>query len=166
MKLEKTQEESTRISQVDGLVDYSSTDDSASETSPENTLQLWEVKGTKTWIYNEMKKLRRHKNYSNIVHYRDDGDAKWHKRLDSIIDVMTKTNIQCEDLYRQEENISKWLQNSSQGQSPKRTYIQSGLAEGYPEWGTITKDDTAQAQMTHPILDKICVTRLTLQHFH
>jgi len=102
-----------------------------------------EVKDTKTWIFNEIKISRRHENYSDIVHYRDDGDAKWHKRMDSIIDVMTKTNIQCGDLYRQENHISKWIQKSSQNQSPKRTYNESGLGSSYPEWGTINKDNIA-----------------------
>ena len=134
------------IGQVDGLVDYSSADDSASETSSEKTLQIWEVKDTKTWIFNEMKKLRKHKNYSEIVNYRDDGDAKWHKRLDSIIDAMNKNNIRCGDLYNKGENISKWIQNSSPNPSPKRTYKQTEMTGEFLEWGIITEEETATTQ--------------------
>ena len=85
--------EHLKIDQVDGLVDYSSSDDDASDASSTRTLQLWEVKDTKTWIFREMKTLRRHKNYSDIINYRYNGDAEWHNRLDSIIDVKQTFNM-------------------------------------------------------------------------
>ena len=51
------------MSQVDGLVDYSSTDDSTSDNSSEGTPHIWEVKDSKTWVLNELKKMRKHKDY-------------------------------------------------------------------------------------------------------
>ena len=47
--------------------------------------------------------MRSHENYSDIVNYRDDGDAKWHRRLDAIIGAMNRNNIQCGDLYSKDQ---------------------------------------------------------------
>ena len=90
--------EEMMIGQVDGLVDYSSSDDSASDKSSEGKPHIWEVKDSKTWVLHQLDKMRKHKDYDKIINYCDDGDGKWHKRMESVISAMNLNSIECGDL--------------------------------------------------------------------
>ena len=83
---EKPKERSMMMSQLDGLVEYSETD--SSEDSSADTSHIWEVKDAKSWVLNEMRKMRSHEKYLDILNYRDDGDTKWRRRADAIIGAM------------------------------------------------------------------------------
>ena len=81
LNLDDIKEEQTKISQLDGLVDYSSSEDDASDSSSEGKPHIWEVTDSKTWVLHQLEKMRHHKDYDKIINYRDDGDTKWHKRM-------------------------------------------------------------------------------------
>ena len=145
LKIDKKTSEAHKLSQLDGLVDYSDTD-STSDASSGNDAHP----DSKLWIRKEMEKLRRHRSYDAIVNYREKGDIDWHKRVDSIIAAMHRNNFECwdKDLY-----VSNWVTNStSPKHSPKRTYDEAGLIEEYPEWGVNQwQDSTATGATSAPI---------------
>ena len=47
------------IGQVDGLVDYSSSEDDASGNSSEETPHIWEATDYKTWVLHQLEKMRK-----------------------------------------------------------------------------------------------------------
>ena len=116
-------EEEIRIAQVDGLVDYSSSEEEDSDKMSTGEPHIWEVPDSKTWVLSQLDKLRQHENYDKIIHYRDDGDDKWHKRMASVLNAMTLNNIECGDLY-----------NDRPLQTPG---ILKNSNPSYPEWGII-----------------------------
>ena len=151
------------MSQVDGLVDYSDTDDSASDKSSKKTPHIWKVKDSKTWMLNELKKMRKHKDYDEIINYRDDGDTTWHEKMKSIIEVMNKNNIECSDLYNKNHYTSKWVQASgSTTQSPKRSFEEAGLDKAYPEWGVI-ESKKLSTEHKKEVIDKILLSQINNQ---
>ena len=85
LSLDDIKEEKMMISQVDGLVDYSSSEEDASDSSSEGKPHIWEVTDSKTWVLHQLEKMRKHKNYDKIINYRDNGDDKWHKRISSVL---------------------------------------------------------------------------------
>ena len=91
------------VSQVDGLVDYSSSDDDHSDNSSDGKPHIWEVPDSKTWALHQLEKLRQHPDYEKIINYRDDGDSKWHKKVSSILNKMTLSGIACGDLYNDKQ---------------------------------------------------------------
>ena len=99
LSLSGIKEENMIVSQVDGLVDYSSSDDSHSDNSSDGKPHIWEVPDSKTWALHQLEKLRQHPDYDKIIIYRDDGDSKWHKRVSSVLNKMTLSGIECGDLY-------------------------------------------------------------------
>ena len=62
LKIDKKTSEAHKLSQLDGLVDYSDTD-STSDASSGNDVHP----DSKLWIRKEMEKLRRHRSYDAIV---------------------------------------------------------------------------------------------------
>ena len=91
------------VSQVDGLVDYSSSEEEDSDNSSDGKPHIWEVPDSKTWALLQLGKLRQHPDYERIINYRDDGDSKWHKKVSSILKKMTLSGIGCADLYNDKQ---------------------------------------------------------------
>ena len=128
-------EKTMTISQVDGLVDsdygglvdsdYGEANSVANSTS-EDTLRVWEVTDTRTWVLNELRKMSSHESYLDILNHRDDGDRKWplewRRRADIIIGTMNRCGLTWEDISGPHTHA---LMHSTQG----------GAA--YPEWGVL-----------------------------
>ena len=71
------------------------------------------TKDSKTWVLHQLDKMRKHKDYDKIINYCDDGDGKWHKRMESVISAMNLNSIECGDLYNDRDlYTSKWVQDS------------------------------------------------------
>ena len=122
------------MSQVDGLVDYSDSDDTASDTTSGNDAPP----DSNSWLKKEMQKLRKHANYSDIVNYRDDGDDKWHNRMTSILNTMKRNSISCLDLYNKDQYVKTWIEASpSPTLSPRKQNKEADSVKEYPEWGVI-----------------------------
>ena len=139
LNLNDTKEKKMNVNQVDGLVDYSSSEEEDSDDSSDGKPHIWEVPDSKTWALLQLGKLRQHPDYERIINYRDDGDSKWHKKVSSILNKMTLSGIGCADLYNDKQvATSQWVHNSSpDSSSPKRSAKEAGLNDDYPEWGII-----------------------------
>merc|ERR1712020_45904 len=139
------------VSQVDGFVDYSSSEEDASDNSSDGKPHIWEVPDSKTWALHQLEKLRQHPDYERIINYRDDGDSKWHKKVSSILNKMTLSGIGCADLYNEKRaTASHWVHTSGpDNSSPKRSAKEAELDDDYPEWGIVNPSKTHQ----HPIDD-------------
>ena len=122
LSLDNIKEENMIVGQVDGLVDYSSSEEDASDNSSDGKHHIWEVPDSKTWALHQLEKLRQHPDYDKIINYRDDGDSKWHKRVSSVLNKMTLSGIECGDLYNAKQTFtSKWVRDSSpESSSSKR----------------------------------------------
>ena len=134
LSLDDIKEEKMLVSQVDGLVDYSSSEEDASDNSSDGKPNIWEVPDSKTWVLHQPEKMRQHPDYDKIINYRDDGDNKWHMRVSSVLNKMTLSGIECGDLYNSRQSFtSKWVHDSSPGSSSsKRSSEEAGLDTSYP----------------------------------
>ena len=151
LSLNDSKEENMIVSQVDGLVDYSSSEEEDSDNSSDGKPHIWEVPDSKTWALHQLEKLRQHPDYEKIINYRDDGDSKWHKKVSSILNKMTLSGIACGDLYNDKQiTTSKWVHDSSpDSSSSKRSSKDAGLDADYPEWG-ITGPTQANPKSSNP----------------
>ena len=135
---EEPKEKSMMMSQLDGLVDSEYGETDSSEDSSEDAPHVWEVKDAKSWVLNELKKMRSHEKYSDILNYRDDGDAKWRKRADAIIGAMNRNNLTWTDIQNEDKSGSNREQSSGSERRPsKRSLEDARLGDTYPEWGVI-----------------------------
>ena len=75
LSLDNIKEENMIVSQVDGLVDYSSSEDGHSDNSSDGKPHIWQVPDSKTWALHQLDKRRQHPDYEKIIDYRDDGDS-------------------------------------------------------------------------------------------
>ena len=152
LSLNDIKERKMNVSQVDGLVDYSSSEEEDSDDSSDGKPHIWEVPDSKTWAKLQLKKLRQHPDYEKIINYRDDGDSKWHKKVSSILNKMTLSGIGCADLYNDKQvATSQWVHDSSpDSSSSKRSAKEAGLDDDYPEWGIIdpSKDNQGPIEQT------------------
>ena len=122
LSLNDIKEKNMNVSQVDGLVDYSSSEDEHSDNSSDGKPHIWEVPDSKTWALHQLEKLRQHPDYEKIINYRDDGDSKWHKKVSSILNKMTLSGIGCGDLYIDKQiTTSQWVHDSSPDSSSSKS---------------------------------------------
>merc|ERR1712020_400322 len=152
-------EDEIRIAQVDGLVDYSSSEEEDSDKMSTGAPHIWEVPDSKTWVMSQLDKLRKHENYEKIINYRDDGDDKWHNRMISILHAMTMNSIECGDLYN-----DRPLQKPGVAQNSNSTYPEWGIVDSIPpdftheageEQKEVTTDDTP-IKVTPSTLPPMC----------